>query len=84
MLCRTAAAERPAAQAPPHSIVPTKEHTLPSGDKLKVMAVDFGFRTGATRLYEEQYGEVPKSLFNLVCLLASMPHCHASRYHTWT
>jgi hypothetical protein len=30
------------------------------------MCCDYGFRTGAARLYQEQYGEVPSNIFEIV------------------
>eukprot|EP00197_Chlamydomonas_leiostraca_P009674 CAMPEP_0202865230 /NCGR_PEP_ID=MMETSP1391-20130828/5395_1 /ASSEMBLY_ACC=CAM_ASM_000867 /TAXON_ID=1034604 /ORGANISM="Chlamydomonas leiostraca, Strain SAG 11-49" /LENGTH=443 /DNA_ID=CAMNT_0049545039 /DNA_START=93 /DNA_END=1424 /DNA_ORIENTATION=+ len=36
-----------------------------SGKAIKAMPVDYGFRAGAGRLYEEHYGEVPKNVLDL-------------------
>lgn len=36
-----------------------------SGEKIKVLGCDYGFRTGSGRLYQEQYGEVPKNIFEM-------------------
>lgn len=32
------------------------------------MCADYGFRSGAGRLYQEGYGEVPKNVWQLVCV----------------
>jgi hypothetical protein len=49
--------------------LPTKDYTCPDGTVVKVMACDYGFRSGSGRLYEEQYGEVPGGIFQLVGIL---------------
>lgn len=46
--------------------VPTKDYTLPDGKVVQVLKNDYGFRSGANRLYEEHYGEVPEGLLSLV------------------
>eukprot|EP00775_Hariotina_reticulata_P004226 gene4226-4475_t len=33
------------------------------GEMIRVMCCDYGFRTGAGRLYQEKYGEVPSNVF---------------------
>lgn len=33
------------------------------------MSVDYGFRSGSMRLYQEEYGSVPSNVFKLVGLL---------------
>jgi hypothetical protein len=45
------------------------------------MCCDFGFRTGSARLYQEQYGEVPSNIFQIVSLLCT-PACLAAGYCT--
>lgn len=36
------------------------------GRTIRVMAADFGFRSGAGRLYQDRYGEVPGSVVEMV------------------
>lgn len=36
-----------------------------SGEKIPVMSADYGFRSGAGRLYQDDYGGVPKSMVEL-------------------
>ena len=63
-----------------HTKVPTRTYELPNGKTAQVMADDYGFRTGSSRLYDEHYGEVPKGIFYMVrplrcmCRLALPPH----------
>lgn len=70
--CSRAGTRAVADNKPAHSIgkpaasLPTRDFTCPDGKVIKVMAMDYGFRSGAGRLYEEHYGEVPKSIFQLV------------------
>lgn len=32
----------------------------------QIMSVDYGFRSGSMRLYQEEYGSVPSNVFRLV------------------
>ena len=76
MACSAAAAERTSPTSSSsssngtghHTHVPTKDWQAADGTVIKVMAQDYGFRTGGSRLYEEHYGEVPKGIFQLVRL----------------
>ena len=36
-----------------------------TGDRIPVMSADYGFRSGAGRLYGDSYGAVPRSIFEL-------------------
>lgn len=36
------------------------------GEAIRVMCCDYGFRAGAGRLYQENYGEVPGNVFEMV------------------
>eukprot|EP00892_Ulva_mutabilis_P010477 jgi/Ulvmu1/7801/UM004_0030.1 len=45
--------------------VPVKEFEAPNGTIVQVLDGDYGFRSGANRMYDEQYGEVPGSIFQL-------------------
>lgn len=52
--------------------IPTSPYETPDGKTIAVLKDDYGFRTGASRLYDEHYGEVPANIFSLVrCLLAA-------------
>lgn len=53
--------------------VPTKEFETPNGEIVQVLDCDYGFRSGASRLYEDRYGEVPGSIFELVSMIALKP-----------
>eukprot|EP01025_Chloroclados_australasicus_P024682 TRINITY_DN24749_c0_g4_i1.p1 TRINITY_DN24749_c0_g4~~TRINITY_DN24749_c0_g4_i1.p1 ORF type:complete len:339 (-),score=45.17 TRINITY_DN24749_c0_g4_i1:501-1517(-) len=44
--------------------IPTRDFTA-NGKTVKVMQGDYGFRSGAGRLYEDQYGEVPANILSL-------------------
>ena len=33
---------------------------------MQIMCVDYGFRSGNMRLYQEEYGSVPSNVFSLV------------------
>jgi hypothetical protein len=36
------------------------------GKMIRVMCCDYGFRAGAGRLYQDNYGEVPQNVFRMV------------------
>lgn len=40
-----------------------KTYKTPDGDVQEIMCVDYGFRSGNMRLYQEEYGSVPPSVF---------------------
>lgn len=65
----------------PSASLPTKDFSCPDGSVIKVMACDYGFRSGAGRLYEDHYGEVPKSIFQLVGIHTSVSIHRAARIH---
>lgn len=65
-MCRAAATEQaPAAPAKP-ALVGTEDYELPDGSVVRVMADDYGHRSGGHRMYQDHYGEVPAGIFTLV------------------
>lgn len=64
---------QPTLLLPPRIITP-RDTPLP-----QVMCCDFGFRTGSARLYQEQYGEVPGNIFQIVSLPARLLPCMPAR-----
>lgn len=41
---------------------------------LQAMCADYGFRSGAGRLYQDHYGEVPKGVWQLVSYSRGFTH----------
>lgn len=44
------------------------------------MAADYGFRSGAGRLYEDHYGEVPSNVLELVSWLCATWYASCSTF----
>lgn len=63
--------------------VPTKAFEAPNGETVQVLDCDYGFRSGASRLYEERYGEVPGSIFELVSMIVFIPLSGMTRSQLW-
>lgn len=65
----------PQTRHPPDTILPLKEVSPGemnlifvddgTGERIDVMPADYGFRTGTGRLYQDGYGQVPSSAFDL-------------------
>lgn len=42
-----------------------KNFKMPDGEEQEIMSVDYGFRTGSMRLYQDDYGSVPPNIFTV-------------------